>query len=375
MGARKLDLNPEARPHRTREHSSGNVRAGRREIGEQAACSVSRSVCERVTICRELLMRISTLCSRLRSNPAARRSCRRILCGLIACVLVEYAGIQVLRSVGIVARYVPVPEFRSVHPVCPELNSEFDRQTRRVLRGASPLALMQRVMDEVGCVESTPATDVRGLLEHVRADGGLTCGGMATVLNYTCRLNGLRSRTIQLQRHLGDRYETHVVVEVWHNDRWTVFDPTFNVTYARDGRDLGADELAAAVYNGQIAEVRPVFHGAVRYPARIEDYYTDWRPLFNNVFIPDWSRRTHRLARFPPFRYWHGPVVYYRNDVGSTRHIDAANNALFVFLVIVPAFAGLLSVLFAWRVLQAVLRPALCRQETSREAVPRQRAA
>jgi hypothetical protein len=100
-----------------------------------------------------------------------------------------------------------------------------------------------------------------------------------------------------------------------------------------------------------------VFHGAVRYPARIENYYTDWRPLFNNVFIPDWSRREHQLAKFPPFRYWHGPVVYYRDDIGSTSHIDAANKALFVFLVIVPGLAGIVSVLFALRVLAAVVRP------------------
>lgn len=351
-------MNPEARPHRTREHSSGNVRAGR---------VVSRSVSEGVPICREPLMRIFTLCSRLRSDQAAVRTCRRLLFALIACVLVEYAGIKVLRSLRIVNRYVPVREFRSVHPVCPEWNSEFDRQSRRVLRGTSPLALMRQVMDEVGRVGSSSATDVRGLLEHVRADGGLTCGGMATLLNYTCQLNGLQSRTISLQRHLGDRYETHVVVEVLHNGRWTVFDPTFNVTYARDGRDLGADELAAAVYNGQIAEVRPVFHGAVRYPARIENYYTDWRPLFNNVFIPDWSRRKHRLANFPPFRYWHGPVVYYRDDVGSTSHIDAANNALFVFLVIVPTLAAILSVLLALRALLAVIRTESRIEQTPRE--------
>ncbi|MEO1994686.1 MAG: hypothetical protein ABGZ17_05365, partial [Planctomycetaceae bacterium] len=175
--------------------------------------------------------------------------------------------------------------------------------------------------------------------------------------------------------HLGDRYETHVVVEVQHDGHWTVYDPTFNVTYARNGRDLGADELASAVYNGQIAEVRPVFHGDVRYPARIENYYTDWRPLFNNVFIPDWSRREHRLARFPPFRYWHGPVAYYRDDLGSTSHIDAANTALFVFLVIVPGLAGLLSVLLALRVLQAVVRSELRSEETFREVVPRQHAA
>ena len=320
-------------------------------------------------------MLISRLYSRLRTDQVALRTCRRILYALIACVIVEMSGIHVLRSLGIVARYVPVPEFRSVDPVCPELNSEFDRQTRREFRDTSPLALMQRAMNEVGCVASTPATDVRGLLEHVRTDGGLTCGGMATVFNYICQLNGLRSRTIQLQRHLGDRYETHVVVEVEHNGRWTVFDPTFNVTYALGGRDLGADELAAAVYNGQIAEARPVFHGDVRYPARIDDYYTDWRPLFNNVFIPDWSRRTHRLAKFPPFRYWHGPVVYYRDDVGSTHHIDAANNALFVFLVIVPMVVGLLSVWLGLRVLQAVVRPASRIEQVSPEVVPRQHAA
>jgi SAM-dependent methyltransferase len=184
----------------------------------------------------------------------------------------------------------------------------------REFSGRDPVELLRAVMNRVTRVGPDPPGGVRQFLEHAKAGGGLVCFGMAHLYAATARGNGLHARIIGLSRNLGDRYDAHTTVEVRQEGRWVLFDPTFNVSFARNGILLGAEESQQALLEGTLQTIVPIFYGPVKYPARLETYYLHWLPLFNNVFVLNAGGKG--LAKLPPIRYWFGPRAYVRTVAG-----------------------------------------------------------
>lgn len=274
---------------------------------------------------------------------------RQILFGIcFALALVDAGGFYGLRQYTLATRFVATASFDEVGLI--DGPGDAAQPLAADLRGEGPFELMERVMNRVHKIERPPDGGAADLWAHVQSGGGLSCGGMAALLHQTLRGNRIPSRVIQLQRHLADSSDTHVVVEALVGGKWVIFDPTFNVTYELDGRRLGAQEMAAAVRSGVITRVQPHFHGEVAYPARLETYYTDWRPLFNNVLLEQPARGGGFYRKLPPWRYWYGPVTYYLADAGSAEHLELCNDVYFTVVVVLPVAMGMLLavILVSW---------------------------
>lgn len=104
--------------------------------------------------------------------------------------------------------------------------------------------------------------------------------------------------------------DLHVTTELRVDDRWVVYDPTFHVTFEKDGVQLGAVDIHRELLENGAVDVLPRFHGAVAHPTRLEGYYVHWRPLYNHVLHFSEGAET-AWAPLPPFRYWWGPRWYF----------------------------------------------------------------
>ena len=127
----------------------------------------------------------------------------------------------------------------------------------REFRAKEPALLLRQVMNRVERVGPDPKGGATQFLEHAKAGRGLVCFGMAHLYAAAARGNGLQARIIGLSRNLGDRYDSHTTVEVRQDGRWVIFDPTFNVSFARDGVLLGAEEIQRALLEGTFQTIAP----------------------------------------------------------------------------------------------------------------------
>ncbi len=169
------------------------------------------------------------------------------------------------------------------------------------------------------------------LLQHGRKGGGLTCLGMSDIFREALLLLGVPARTVQLTE--SEFHQTsHVVVEVFVEGQWQVFDPTFNVTYEADGRALGVSEIQEGLWTKGPMSVKPAFHGPRRYPAELERDAKGWRRYFANAYVYELGGPPDRWRSLPPWRYWTGPSMYY---YGSHLMLFPALQDWFYFSVIV----------------------------------------
>lgn len=246
------------------------------------------------------------------------------LCGLLAArswcftwlglLLFTGAGFLLwhLHAHGLAVRMIAVERLADAAP------RRFDPQeATRVAQEFSardPVALLREVMNGVPRVGPDPRGGITQFREHVKAGEGLVCFGMAHLYAAAAHGNGLQSRIVGLSRNLGDRYDAHTTVEVRQGGRWVLFDPTFNVSFRRNGVLLGAEDIQRALLEGTHQSIVPVFYGPVKYPARLETYYMHWLSLFNNVFVLDVGGTG--LAKLPPLRYWFGPRIFVQTSPG-----------------------------------------------------------
>jgi hypothetical protein len=210
-------------------------------------------------------------------------------------------------------RYVPVADLMQVNP-------PFNPRDQLPLPGftgeSDYMVLLDRVMNAVSKVEDYNTTNMQALLRHVQNGGGLTCAGMADLYRYVLGLNGIQARRITLVRNLMDSYDTHETVEVFLSGKWVIVDPTFHVSFERDGQLLNAQEINEALEKGTFYTITTKYYGDVKYPARVESYYMHWLPLFDNVFIVDTSSGQTLIDKLPIIRYWLGPRSYYQGSDG-----------------------------------------------------------
>jgi hypothetical protein len=250
-------------------------------------------------------------------------------------VLLAGAGVLLwhLQAHGVAVRLIVVEQLADV--AAQPFEVQDSDLLAREFSGKDSVELLRAVMNGVTRVGPDPPGGVRQFLEHAKAGGGLVCFGMAHLYAAAASGNGLQARIIGLSRNLGDRYDAHTTVEVRQEGRWVLFDPTFNVSFARDGILLGAEEIQRAFLDGTFQAIVPVFYGPVRYPARLEVGSLPWLPLFNNIFVLDAQRGV--LAKLPPLRYWLGPRIYVKTLPGHpNEHVRFVNTLYWVASAFLP---------------------------------------
>jgi hypothetical protein len=267
---------------------------------------------------------------------------------LMALAAADVAVWLVLGSHVAMVRWVPVPELGGVRTAYAQADNP---ALPADLVGADPLVLLRGVMNAVHKVEDFHSRDFPTLWNHVAAGGGLLCRGMADLYYHALRRNGVEARRVRLARNLLEPFDTHQTVEVFQEGKWRIYDPTFNVSFQRGGSLLGAQEIHDSLLAGTTADIQPVFHGEVSYPARLDRYYVHWLPLFDNVFVLD-VPTTAAFALLPPWRYWLGPRGYYEQTGANDKHFALLDRVYFTVVALVPitviALGGGL-LLAAWR--------------------------
>lgn len=298
--------------------------------------------------------------------PGRRRagSAGTVLLALAALVLLalDGAAIHLLRRNGVPLRFVEVTAAeldragRDGAPLVSAPDSAYLASLAVAggvpasARGA-PLvrAVLRWTMDQASAVgDGSPRVraSARDHLAHAHAGGGLSCAHMADVFVQALRGFGVEARRVALAATLDPRalaagIPGHTTVEVLLDGRWVVFDPTFHVSYRRDGRLLGAAEVRAALLAGEAAHVEPVFHGPVAYPARLETYPVSWTQLYRHVMIVRENDRTSLWTDLPPQRWWVGPRFLHAADPDA-RLMGALYFTAVVVLPLLLAAAGLL---------------------------------
>lgn len=174
-----------------------------------------------------------------------------------------------------------------------------------------------------------------------RSGAGLDCRPLAEIFQHALAAQGHRSRPLRLVRSIFQDGDSHVTTEVLLNDRWVVFDPTLGVSFQLDGRLLSAAEIQKALFAGE--DVVPVFHGAVRYPVRLETYYIPWTALYNSLLL--FEDASGWWGELPPLRYWFGPRYHYLTRDGSAGPIAVVDGLYFATVVVGPLVSLLLLIL------------------------------
>ncbi len=163
----------------------------------------------------------------------------------------------------------------------------------------------------------------------------LACDSMAIIFKEGLEALGYKARLIQLYKSDFSSSDTHMLVEVFINGKWRLFDPTFNVTFEHEGNLLGVNEVQELLHTKGPNEVNIIYYGDRAYPARIDNYYMAWRPFFNNAYVVGAGVKNAWWSRVPPLRWWHGPKLYYFGE-DLLLWAKATNQILFLNIVVFP---------------------------------------
>lgn len=115
------------------------------------------------------------------------------------------------------------------------------------------------------------------------------CGDMSSTLVFILLKVGVPARSVQLAARDyvegRSKYDTHVTVEAFVNNRWIVFDPTFNASFTCDPREenavphhlLSIKQMKSCVEAGHDLIVVP---GVIQLDGRtVKDYYLPYKDL------------------------------------------------------------------------------------------------
>ncbi len=270
---------------------------------------------------------------------------------------VDLGGIQTLRRAGMSVRFerVDLEGFRQagIEEERPETISYFSRELTtagigRLKGDVEKIRFVQNwVMNQVKKTDLDTSSLAIEAFEKAKGGQGLACGSMSRIYVAALRSVGIKARKVQLVRSPFNDRDTHVTTEVLMGGHWIIFDPTFNVSYRKGGKLIGAEEMRESILDGSHDKVHPVFYGEVKYPARLEKYYLDWMAPYNNILIFE-DGKHGLLSKLPPFRFWFGPKFYYlETSPAGLWHFEAINQSYFVFYVVLPMLAFLLLAIFS----------------------------
>jgi hypothetical protein len=262
---------------------------------------------------------------------------------LLLLIFMNLWGGYQLFSHGFWARLVRVNSLQTL-PLQPITPSDFyNRQLSRELFSQlndpqkQYLGALQWTMNRTDKIGLNPHNDPDSLLFSLENGYGAMCNDMAVIYQNSLASMGLPSRKVILMRNIFDLYDTHTTVEVKLNKKWVIMDPTFNVSFTDSrGTLLSAQEIKIFFLKGKYREINPVFYGETKYPARLGNYYLDFLPFYNNVFIAD-NDNPKWYSALPPFRYWFGPKIYYEKlPAESDHHLRFVQNFYFIVIVVLP---------------------------------------
>lgn len=242
------------------------------------------------------------------------------------CTIIAGGGLYIMRDAGVALRIDRVErldklfrskkiEFRSSDTKGNQVtfldmmtNSGFSKETVKTVEDV--IRLQNWTGNQVKHCKPYFGREKGYALLRLGKDGtGLSCGSMSEIVQEALVLLDIPARKVQLYRSDFSLQDTHVVVEAFINEKWVCFDPTFNVTYQDGNNLLGVAEIQDRLFKQGPISVTPVFHGIRKYPAILEDYYMDWRPLFSNAYVAPFGK-VGIISKMPPFRYWSGLVCY-----------------------------------------------------------------
>lgn len=236
-------------------------------------------------------------------------------------VVMNAAGIFLLRHYDTFYKTVPIKNFDEL---C------FLQKTSQQPSSMLPQKIMQEVMN----------SDIKDK----------NCNDMSERFLKKLLAQGYKARKLFVVKSIGDPYATHTLVEVFENNRWVIYDPTFNVSFKKDGQLLSAVDISKSLLDGSFKNIEPIFYGKVAYPARLETYPIYWLAHFNNVLMfkygnysSSWLiRNTLQLVT----RYWQGPALYYFAPTGKPNdYLELINWFYFTFTCLLPFSIIILSLL------------------------------
>jgi hypothetical protein len=246
-------------------------------------------------------------------------------------IIIDAYGLLLLKQSGMLSRFIFIDDLQLIAPKYEDGDLSFLFSS---FPESKPLALMSSLMNKVSKIEANPGfKDVESLFKHVEKGHGLVCSGMANLFIGVLAAKNYEARRVALVRNLGDQYATHTTIEILVDRRWVIFDPTFNITFEKDGYLIGAQDIHRALLDGSFNEITPKFHGAVAYPARIDSYYMHYLSLYNNVLIE--APAQNKWYRLPPIGYWMGKKYYVQTErsLGQKNHHMRFFNSLNLFFV------------------------------------------
>ncbi len=266
---------------------------------------------------------------------------------LLCLIAIElYGGYQCF-SHGIRFQLIEVPSLQSLQVASVEVSGLYKDEMANLPwvkagdKKQQYVGALQWTMNQVKKVsKNSVKKDPEKLLKSVKAGEGALCYQMSLLyLNALAAIN-LPARRLFLTSNLwgGD---THSIVEVLWDSKWIVMDPTFGVYFSNKitGDLLSAQDIKEYLFNGNYSRIQSNFIvGDVQYPARLEKYYMNFLPLYNNVFVENYKNDISFLLWLPPLRYWLGSKMYYQKIAGeSDKHIKFVQRIYFDFTVIVPS--------------------------------------
>lgn len=270
-----------------------------------------------------------------------------VLGALVATVIVSASVTTLEREHLVYTRFVRVEDLSEVTPAYPE-NPQAEEFARR-FSGDDPIEIMGKVRDTVTCVEADPPTeDPTALLETADSGEGLVCTGLASIYRAALEANGFEARIVVLARFLTDPYDMHTTIEVKEGRRWVIYDPTFGITFERDGRRVGAQDIKVAFLEGGVELIEPTLQDeSAAYPAVLDDYYMDWRPLFSNVVVR--QPAPGMWAKLPIVRWFLGEKRYYEVvDGHSGSNVRFLNSWYLGSALLYPLTVLVLSAIALW---------------------------
>ena len=257
---------------------------------------------------------------------------------LVILIPVDFFGMMLLRRSNYFFRAVPVCDMSALEYTFPHETPEELWQ----LCGEDYKETLKNVMNFVHCTSNAlPTSDyIQDLFDHAKQGGMLTCNGMAELYLHALRIQGVQARKLFVVKNFGDSCQSHTIVEIFLDGKWRIFDPTFHVSFKKDGQLIGAQDIAQALVDGSFSGIEPVFYGEVAYPHRLERYYMHWLSLYNNVLLFDYGHQANTFIEkilFLPLRYWYGPVLYYLSPDGCCMgYFELLNIIYFLVVCVLP---------------------------------------
>ena len=271
---------------------------------------------------------------------------KRMVMLLLIILIIEVGGVCLLRHYDFFYRTVPIKKFDDL-----EYHYLYDPPQKLMQFAAkSTVGIMRNLSNFVnpkrpGCLKSEHVMD---LYEHAKSGGGLTCNGISELFLHILRLQGHRARKLFVVKSIGDPFATHTLVEIFENGRWVIYDPTFNISFEKDGQLLGAVDIAKSLIDGTSTKIKPIFYGEIAYKTRFETYPIHWLAHFNNVLLFKHGNCSASFFIHNTFqligRYWYGPVLYYFSPTGKpNNYLELLNWIYFFFACIGPLLLVTLS--------------------------------